>query len=401
MVLVFTSNANNSNEIRKELALASQNNLVVIPVRVIPVRIEDVTPNEAFAYEFATQHWIDLFGDWENSITRLVELIAASIDDPSLTGDAAAPSFGKTVPTSLIRRPGPRWAMISGLAVVVAAGIAYEVATSPQQPAPVSATVTKGAPTQSEAPALVGPSGPNQPAALVPPQPLPPVRVASSVPSEPVAQPQQNQPPAPSTAPTPEQSAPTPEQSGAPVPTASGPPAVSNTMPAVVQPSPNEAERAWALIKDTTSVAVLQTFVRSYGNTIYGQMARARLNELKSMASKPRDQSSVANLSTIAPPDANTAPTKTIAPKVSPANAPTGPCGPIIGTWLWYNGVTVKVNSNNTTTQSNGDSATVVCAEGVYSFTWLGFATTRMTLSSDGTRLSGTSLIGPTSAVRQ
>jgi hypothetical protein len=76
MVLVFTANATNSNEIKKELALASQNNLLVIPVR-----IEDVTPNEAFAYEFATRQWIDLFDDWENSIARLVELIAAGIDD--------------------------------------------------------------------------------------------------------------------------------------------------------------------------------------------------------------------------------------------------------------------------------------------------------------------------------
>ena len=32
MVLVFTANANNSNEIKKELALASQNSLIVIPV---------------------------------------------------------------------------------------------------------------------------------------------------------------------------------------------------------------------------------------------------------------------------------------------------------------------------------------------------------------------------------
>ena len=120
MVLVFTANANNSSEIKKELALASQNNLVVIPVR-----IEDVTPNEAFAYEFATRQWIDLFGNWESSITRLVELIAASIDDPSLTGDAAAPSFGKTRPASFIRRPGPRWAMICGVAtaVILAAAI--------------------------------------------------------------------------------------------------------------------------------------------------------------------------------------------------------------------------------------------------------------------------------------
>src|SRR5262249_4542942 len=55
MVLVFTSNANNSDEIKKELVLASQNKLTIIPVRA-----EDVLPNEALAYEFATRQWIDL-----------------------------------------------------------------------------------------------------------------------------------------------------------------------------------------------------------------------------------------------------------------------------------------------------------------------------------------------------
>jgi hypothetical protein len=39
MVLIFSANANNSDEIKKELALADQSRLVVIPVR-----IEDVAP---------------------------------------------------------------------------------------------------------------------------------------------------------------------------------------------------------------------------------------------------------------------------------------------------------------------------------------------------------------------
>jgi TIR domain len=68
MVLVFSAESNNSNEVKKELALASQNRLIVIPVRV-----EDVTPDDAFAYELATHQWIDLFEDWENSIQRLSE----------------------------------------------------------------------------------------------------------------------------------------------------------------------------------------------------------------------------------------------------------------------------------------------------------------------------------------
>jgi len=68
MVLVFSAESNNSNEVKKELALAGQNRLIVIPVRV-----EDVTPDGAFAYELATHQWIDLFEDWENSIHRLSE----------------------------------------------------------------------------------------------------------------------------------------------------------------------------------------------------------------------------------------------------------------------------------------------------------------------------------------
>src|ERR1700722_9854167 len=70
MVLVFTGNAYNSDEIKKEMALASQSKLAVIPIRV-----EDVVPNDAFAYEFATRQWIDTFDNWEHAIERLVQQI--------------------------------------------------------------------------------------------------------------------------------------------------------------------------------------------------------------------------------------------------------------------------------------------------------------------------------------
>ena len=63
MVMVFSTNANNSDEIKKELALASQSRLMVIPVRA-----EDVLPSEDFTYELATRQWIDLFDNWERAI---------------------------------------------------------------------------------------------------------------------------------------------------------------------------------------------------------------------------------------------------------------------------------------------------------------------------------------------
>ena len=52
MVLIFSANANDSAEVKKELVLASQHKLAVIPVR-----IEDVVPGEAFAYELSTRQW--------------------------------------------------------------------------------------------------------------------------------------------------------------------------------------------------------------------------------------------------------------------------------------------------------------------------------------------------------
>jgi uncharacterized caspase-like protein len=41
------------------------------------------------------------------------------------------------------------------------------------------------------------------------------------------------------------------------------------------------AAQAWAITRDTTSQAVLEDFVRQFGNSIYGSMARARIEELK------------------------------------------------------------------------------------------------------------------------
>jgi hypothetical protein len=49
-----------------------------------------------------------------------------------------------------------------------------------------------------------------------------------------------------------------------------------------IAPSPlNSAAGAWAVTQNTASVAVLEEFIQQYGSTVYGSMARARLEELK------------------------------------------------------------------------------------------------------------------------
>jgi uncharacterized caspase-like protein len=55
--------------------------------------------------------------------------------------------------------------------------------------------------------------------------------------------------------------------------------------PAPQQPSQSPtldpAAQAWLATRDTSSIAVLEDFIRQFGNTPYGSMARARLEELK------------------------------------------------------------------------------------------------------------------------
>lgn len=113
MVLVFSANANNSNEIKKELALASQSNLTVIPVR-----IEDVTPDGAFVYELATRQWIDLFAGWDRQMNTLLQHIAAALPahDAAGTMRTSAPplSSASPIPPTKINR-GPLY-LAAGLA---------------------------------------------------------------------------------------------------------------------------------------------------------------------------------------------------------------------------------------------------------------------------------------------
>jgi hypothetical protein len=83
MLLVFSGNSNNSDEVKKEIALAGQHKLLVVPVRV-----EDVVPEEAFQYELATRQWIDLFENWEQAIERLAAQIRSVIHPAQAQGAA-------------------------------------------------------------------------------------------------------------------------------------------------------------------------------------------------------------------------------------------------------------------------------------------------------------------------
>jgi formylglycine-generating enzyme required for sulfatase activity len=56
--------------------------------------------------------------------------------------------------------------------------------------------------------------------------------------------------------------------------------AKSTQPPLPSNPASSEAERAWPLVKDTLNLAMLDAFIKRYGDTFYGDLARERRKEL-------------------------------------------------------------------------------------------------------------------------
>lgn len=112
VVLVLTGAANNSDEIKKELSLASH-----YRVPVIALRIEDVELSDAFAYELSTRQWIDAFKDWDRSIDSLVSRVG-EISGAEPVAATHAPGALRRVPW---RRP-VAIAAAAGLTLLIAAG---------------------------------------------------------------------------------------------------------------------------------------------------------------------------------------------------------------------------------------------------------------------------------------
>jgi len=76
-------------------------------------------------------------------------------------------------------------------------------------------------------------------------------------------------------------------------------------------PPVDPAGRVWATTQNTTSVAVLEDFVRQFGATPYGSMARARLDELRTEVTRlaspvsPQPSPPLAELAAVAAPAAS------------------------------------------------------------------------------------------------
>ena len=132
MVLVFSANANNSDEIKKEMSLASQSRTMVIPVRS-----EDVLPSEDFTYELATRQWIDMFIDWEQAIEKLSRQIEVAVPRE----ENAARTMGRPLPPEnpIAKSRLPLFAAVA--VVLLAGGAGAFWLTRPVPPPPRAPSV--------------------------------------------------------------------------------------------------------------------------------------------------------------------------------------------------------------------------------------------------------------------
>ena len=189
MLLVFSGHANNSIEVKKEIALASRYNVIVVPVRV-----EDVVPNDALTYELAVRQWIDLFDDWEHAIERLVVHLSTMVhpEAPAASRAPASEARPTVTPVAAAPRPARRSRLLPLLAVLFAVlflgtgGLAWHfwrelphpgVAGGPPVPSPLPPAPSP-APQPPPAPS---PTGQPSPRAAAPPPSTPATAATASV----------------------------------------------------------------------------------------------------------------------------------------------------------------------------------------------------------------------------
>lgn len=89
MILVLSEASNYSQEVSKELTLASNSGRMVIPVR-----IADVQPNDEFKYHLSNRHWLDVYDlEMEAAISKVLDTLLQHRDFYlAADGTASAPA---------------------------------------------------------------------------------------------------------------------------------------------------------------------------------------------------------------------------------------------------------------------------------------------------------------------
>jgi len=90
LVLIFSSNSNDSDQIKREVERTVHQGIAVIPFR-----IEDVLPNKTLEYFISTQHWLDaLTPPLEDHMAHLAEIITVLLEKKS-SKEKALPAGGQ------------------------------------------------------------------------------------------------------------------------------------------------------------------------------------------------------------------------------------------------------------------------------------------------------------------
>ena len=195
MVLVFSSNSNSSEDVSRELNLAAENKLIIIPFK-----IENVEPEPGKKYYLSRTHWLDAMNpptqEQISMLTERVKKVLAPVGEPEspvpVVPPAPLPAPVKPAPAKAASQPAPKrrlkpWiiagAAVCGLILIIlvcGGGILLgktllaniAIANTPTQP--VSAAVT------TAAPAATSPAVPSSPAV-----PLPFMDTSASTPTAP------------------------------------------------------------------------------------------------------------------------------------------------------------------------------------------------------------------------
>jgi TIR domain/WD domain, G-beta repeat len=130
-VLIFSSNANASPQIKREVERAVSKGLPIIPVR-----IEQVTPSRTLEYFISSPHWLDAFPPpRERYFSKLVDSVRALLDSDG-AGNAQVAATAPASPAGAKqtrRRPARFWISLGAVALPLVAAGSYAFYRSASQ----------------------------------------------------------------------------------------------------------------------------------------------------------------------------------------------------------------------------------------------------------------------------
>ena len=183
LLLVFSTNANNSRQIKREVEIAADGG-----VTIVPLRIENILPTESFKYFLGNIHWLDaLTPPLEKHLQEVAAKVKAILSTESVSPpEASQPSSLAHAPT--VQQPARRNVLpvISGIiAVLIVTSVllfVWQRRTTAPPAAVQSASISGTVASSSVSPVSVVPTPPPVvPPAAVQSAPISGTVVSSSV----------------------------------------------------------------------------------------------------------------------------------------------------------------------------------------------------------------------------